>query len=63
MKVKELREFLESLPECYDDCPVVSFQAEVEQYFNGSNDEVRVKDFRDIELKRVNVDIGKVRIN
>ena len=63
MKVKELREFLESLPKCYDDCPVVSFQAEVEQYFNGSSDEVRIKDFRDIELKRVNVDIGKVRIN
>lgn len=63
MTVKELREKLEELPECYDDCPVVTFQAEVEQVYNGSSDEIRFVEFKDFEIKRVHADMAKVRID
>jgi len=63
MTVKELRDCLNALPECYDNLPVVSFQAEVETYFNGSSDEVRFTGFNDIELKKVKADLNCLRIN
>ena len=63
MTVKELKEQLQQLPACYDDKPVVTMQAKVEHYFNGSEDEFRFAGFEDVELKRVHADLTFVRIN
>lgn len=63
MTVKELKKALAELPACYDDLPVVTFQAQVEQVSLGYDDEIRFTGFDDVELKRVKADIGKVRIN